>query len=213
MINLFASFDLKLNSFIFICAISIFVLNFTPYYIVSLNNLIKLKFFYFLNTFFNRLNNKNIRKIFLLSIVSMIVLILYFNLVSMIPFRPALSVQLGRILYISLIFWFIIISFSLTKSIKGFLTHLIPIGTPSFLIPFIFLIELVRIIVRPITLRVRLVANVLAGHLLMTLLFSLCERIKSAFIFYIILNLIELGVGLIQSYIFVTLLGIYYSEI
>ncbi|WP_414887680.1 F0F1 ATP synthase subunit A, partial [Sphingomonas sp. Leaf339] len=50
------------------------------------------------------------------------------------------------------------------------LAHLVPQGTPPVLIPFIVCIETIRNIIRPLTLAVRLSANIIAGHLLLTLL-------------------------------------------
>jgi len=50
------------------------------------------------------------------------------------------------------------------------------LGTPSGLIPVIVIIETVRNIIRPITLSVRLAANMVAGHLLLALLGS--QRIR-----------------------------------
>jgi len=58
------------------------------------------------------------------------------------------------------------------------LAHLVPIGTPPILIPFIVLIELIRTIIRPLTLAVRLTANIIAGHLLLVLLSSLMTNIS-----------------------------------
>merc|ERR1712215_411713 len=52
------------------------------------------------------------------------------------------------------------------------IAHLVPTGTPRFLIPIIVLIETVRRLIRPATLAIRLAANIVAGHLLLTLLGS-----------------------------------------
>ena len=79
---------------------------------------------------------------------------------------------------------------------------------------------MVRIIARPVTLSVRLVANISAGHIVLTLIsgyssFFLC----SSFIkFFIILPtqvgyiIFELGVCLIQAYIFCLLLSLYRED-
>jgi F0F1-type ATP synthase membrane subunit a len=58
------------------------------------------------------------------------------------------------------------------KELRGFLAHLVPLGTPYPLMPLMVFIELIRGLIRPLTLRVRLVANIVAGHLLMVLLSS-----------------------------------------
>ena len=49
----------------------------------------------------------------------------------------------------------------------GYVKSWIPAGTPGWLLPFMFLIELLGQIVRPVSLAVRLFANVLVGHLLL----------------------------------------------
>lgn len=103
---------------------------------------------------------------------------------------------------------------------KNSILHLVPRGCPNILSPFIVVIEIIRLIIRPITLRVRISANLLAGHLLIHLLvefsfflinFRSLNLILSLLILFI-LNLLEIGVSIIQPYIFCTLLNIYLCE-
>lgn len=92
-------------------------------------------------------------------------------------------------------------------------------GTPPILIPFIVCIETIRNVIRPGTLAVRLTANIIAGHLLITLLGN-TGPISSS---YIILSLIlitqiallvlESAVAIIQSYVFAVLRTLYSSEV
>lgn len=96
--------------------------------------------------------------------------------------------------------------------------HLVPLGTPIILIPFIVLIESIRNIIRPITLSVRLAANLTAGHLLLILL---GESIVNSRILIIIavtaaqfaLITLEAAVAVIQAYVFATLSTLYASEV
>jgi F-type H+-transporting ATPase subunit a len=78
---------------------------------------------------------------------------------------------------------------------------------------FIVLIELVRTIIRPITLAVRLIANIVAGHLLIALLSSAIAFIPStlilAFIAQAILITLEIAVSLIQAYVYILLVILY----
>lgn len=94
-------------------------------------------------------------------------------------------------------------------------SHLVPNGTPGILMPFIVLIETIRNIIRPGSLAVRLTANIIAGHLLITLLGrdkSIVILISTIIIFTGLI-IFELAVALIQSYVFITLMTLYSREI
>ena len=93
-----------------------------------------------------------------------------------------------------------------------------PSGTPYILIPFIVLIETVRSVIRPLTLSVRLAANIVAGHLLLTLLSSQAPPSRVFLITPVILSLILLGVlesavAIIQAYVFRVLRTLYVNEV
>lgn len=84
--------------------------------------------------------------------------------------------------------------------------------------PFIVLIEIIRNVIRPLTISVRLVANIIAGHLLLTLIGSIRAHIGYLLTFFLIvgiitLTILELGVGLIQSFVFSTLITLYVREV
>jgi len=96
--------------------------------------------------------------------------------------------------------------------------HIVPQRTPGALIPFIVLIESIRNIIRPLTLAVRLIANIVAGHLLITLLgnqTAISSRITLAILIrtQIILLTLESAVAIIQSYVFAILSTLYAREI
>ena len=96
--------------------------------------------------------------------------------------------------------------------------HLVPQRTPGVLIPFMVLIESIRNIIRPGTLAVRLTANIIAGHLLITLLGNQTAR-SSGVILIVLINVqillivLELAVSVIQSYVFTVLMTLYTREI
>lgn len=98
------------------------------------------------------------------------------------------------------------------------MAHLVPVGTPVPLVPFIVIIELIRSIIRPFTLAVRLAANIIAGHLLL----DLCARpmlsrdYARGCLFYrglLLLSSLELGVAVIQAYVFTRLRALYLAEV
>ncbi|RWS06633.1 ATP synthase F0 subunit 6-like protein, partial [Leptotrombidium deliense] len=79
-------------------------------------------------------------------------------------------------------------------------------------VPLIVLIELTRNIIRPITLSVRLTANIVAGHLLISLLEQFLGGSSSSIILSRILLILETGVAIIQGYVFSVLASLYYQE-
>ena len=98
-----------------------------------------------------------------------------------------------------------------------FLAHLAPVGTPKRLIPFMVLIELVSSLIRPLTLAVRLAANIIAGHLLLVLTRGPLPRagfplLLAALAGLLALLVLELGVAFIQGYVFINLSSLYVGE-
>lgn len=82
---------------------------------------------------------------------------------------------------------------------------------------FIVLVEVLRNLIRPLALTFRLTANMMAGHLLISLIGGALISLPFRFIFFgsfvqSLLVFIELGVSLIQAYVFSTLLILYLSE-
>lgn len=96
-------------------------------------------------------------------------------------------------------------------------SHLIPQGTPPILIPFMVYIELIRNVIRPGTLAIRLSANIIAGHLLLTLLGNTGSSmsviiLNLLLITQILLLSLETAVAFIQSYVFAILATLYSTE-
>lgn len=96
--------------------------------------------------------------------------------------------------------------------------HLVPQGTPPALIAFIVIIETIRNVIRPGTLAVRLAANIIAGHLLITLLGNTGSNLSIIIltillITQILLLILESAVAIIQSYVFAVLRTLYSREI
>jgi len=84
--------------------------------------------------------------------------------------------------------------------------------------PFIVIIELISNIIRPITLSVRLAANLVAGHLLITLIRSPIVRVSFYAIIILLsllylLMILESAVAFIQAYVFRILSTLYLREV
>merc|ERR1719400_2146655 len=114
--------------------------------------------------------------------------------------------------------WIGRIVFSIKNQYNRLFAHLVPSGTPVALIPVIVIIETVRNVIRPGTLSIRLAANIVAGHLLLTLLGSQGPNLAGITIFILLFSLIlllclELAVAGIQAYVFTILRSLYLNEL
>ena len=80
------------------------------------------------------------------------------------------------------------------------------------------IIELIRRVIRPLTLSVRLAANIVAGHLLIVLVRSPIVSVSWVILGLVfgglfLLVVLELAVSVIQSYVFSTLMSLYVIEV
>ncbi len=153
-----------------------------------------------------------------LLLIGLFIFILIRNLAGLLPYIFTPHRHLSITLSLGLPFWAGYILFNFVNNTSSALAHLVPAGTPTVLVPFIVLIELIRNIMRPLTLRIRLAANMVAGHLLLSLLSLPAPRARLVVLRIlgrglVLLRLLELGVSFIQSYVFITLSSLYISEV
>jgi len=156
-------------------------------------------------------------KIRILIFISLFFIISHTNILGLLAYSFTSTRHLVITLSLALPFWLGFVIFSIINNTLNFLAHLVPLGTPGILIPFMVIIEIIRNIIRPITLSVRLAANIIAGHLLLTLLRELLPIrtiliFGSAFAAQTLLIVLEAAVAVIQAYVFSILITLYASE-
>lgn len=150
--------------------------------------------------------------------VSLFSLIVFNNFLGLIPYIFTRTSHIAITLRISLPLWAAFIIFGWLTHTKHIFAHLVPIGTPPLLTPLMVLIETVSNIIRPGTLAIRLAANIIAGHLLLTLIGNTGPRLEKSLatiliIAQILLLILEAAVAVIQSYVFAALRTLYASEV
>nr|YP_009926450.1 ATP synthase F0 subunit 6 [Saron marmoratus]QNH68793.1 ATP synthase F0 subunit 6 [Saron marmoratus] len=150
--------------------------------------------------------------------VSLFSFIVFNNFLGLLPYVFTSTSHLTTTLALALPFWMSFMLYGWFNHTEFMFAHLVPLGTPPALMPFMVLIETVSNIIRPGTLAVRLAANMIAGHLLLTLLGntgnSLFPILLSILISaQIILLSLEAAVAVIQAYVFAVLSTLYASEV
>lgn len=144
-------------------------------------------------------------------------LILLNNLGGLTPYTFTGTSHLSVSIRLALVGWASYWLARLVADLGGVLAHLVPVGTPYILIPFMVLIELIRGLIRPLTLSVRLAANIVAGHLLITLIstpLTSSPWLARTVILrgLLLLIILETAVAFIQAYVFRMLRTLYLSE-
>nr|YP_010271122.1 ATP synthase F0 subunit 6 [Anchon lineatum]UKB86887.1 ATP synthase F0 subunit 6 [Anchon lineatum] len=145
----------------------------------------------------------------------MAMFILTNNLMGLLPYVFTSPSHLVFSLSMALPMWLSFFMYGWINKTEHMFMHLVPMGTPPILMPFMVLIETISNLIRPGSLAVRLTANMIAGHLLMSLLGSSCSITMTFLIIkiYIMLMLFETAVSLIQTYVFTILTTLYSSEV
>lgn len=156
-------------------------------------------------------------KKFMPLIFSIFTFILLCNCLGMTPYSFTATSQIAVTLSLSLMCFLIITIFAIFRNgLGGFIHMFLPSGVPIWMAPVIFLIEFFSFIIRPITLSVRLFANMVAGHVLLKVIagFIISLGILGAFpfLFSIVMTGFELFVAVLQAYIFSILVCAYLSE-
>lgn len=153
-------------------------------------------------------------------VVPLFILLILSNLSGLLPYVFSPTSHLLITFSIGLPLWLSLIMSSFIFSPKIFIAHLLPSGAPGWLSPALIIIETVRIAVRPITLSFRLAANIRAGHIVLGLIgmaasslaFTSTITFSTLMVIQVIYTLFEIGICLIQAYIFCLLLTLYADD-
>ena len=152
-------------------------------------------------------------------------LLLVSNVLGLVPFGYTITSSFIVTISLSfLIFFLINIVAMYNSSFFQNLNLFLPTGTPALIIVLIVVIELISYLARLFSLAIRLFANMMAGHTLLkiligfsfTMLLSTCLNTPFAFVPWLLVTVIyilEILIALLQSYVFLILLSIYFNDV
>ena len=150
-------------------------------------------------------------------IFSLFMFVLFCNMFGMIPYTFTVT---SHIIVTFVLASFIFISITVIGFIKhgfGYLKLFVPSGVPVVLLPLIVVIEIISYLSRPISLSVRLFANMMAGHTMMKVFggFVISLGIIGGWLplsFSVALTGLEILVAFLQAYVFAILTCIYLND-
>lgn len=139
-------------------------------------------------------------------------LILGSNMWGLFPYIFGLTTQMVLTFTASWILWLRIIYSRLEFSILKFFANFTPTGAPNYLAPILSIIEIVRSIIRPLTLSLRLSIKITTGHVFIRLM-----GVSRNVLFIVVIlmwgyMLFEVGIGFIQGFVFSLLVRQYLGE-
>ena len=151
-------------------------------------------------------------------IATLFLFILACNLIGLVPGSYTITSQVvvTGAFAIGIFILTLVIGFS--KHGIHFFEILVPPGVPKIMIPLMVPIEIISMLARPISLAVRLFANMTAGHTVLAVLFGLAMTGPLwlgwlPFGFTIVINGLEIAIAFIQAYIFTTLTCVYIGDV
>ena len=155
------------------------------------------------------------------AIFTIFLFVLSLNMLGMIPL-PGLGqfTVTSHIIITFALAAFVFIGVTLIGIFKngfGFLKLFVPSGVPIWLLPLITVIEIISYFTRPISLSVRLFANMMAGHTMLAVFGSFVVGLGILggwvpFIFMVLLMGLEVLIAFLQAYVFAVLSCIYLHD-
>nr|QNV11694.1 ATP synthase F0 subunit 6 [Phyllodromia melanocephala] len=150
--------------------------------------------------------------------ISLFSLIMFNNFMGLFPYIFTSTSHMTLTLSLALPLWLSFMIYGWINHTQHMFAHLVPQGTPAVLMPFMVCIETISNMIRPGTLAVRLAANMIAGHLLLTLLGNTGPSLSYSITILLLIGqiallVLESAVAIIQSYVFAVLSTLYSSEV
>jgi len=156
-------------------------------------------------------------------IFTLFIFVLMGNLLGLVPYSFTYTSHLAVTGGLALIVFVMVILFGLFNHGLKFFSLFAPAGAPWFIYPVLVPIEIVSFFVRPLTLSVRLFANMMAGHIILKVVAGFAIAAAGVGGGYVVLGIFpvlvnflmiafEFLVAVIQAYVFAILTCVYLKD-
>ncbi len=155
-------------------------------------------------------------------VFSLFMFVLVANLFGMIPFFFTVTSHIIVTFALAMLVFIVVVVYGFWKNGFGFLRLFVPSGVPIYILPLVAVIEVISFLSRPISLSVRLFANILAGHITLKVFagfivsmgglgwFALLTPLP--LILTIGITALEFLVAVLQAYVFALLTSMYIND-
>ena len=156
-------------------------------------------------------------KIFFPFIFTLFLFILFGNILGMVPYNFTYTSHIIVTFGLAGFIFLAVTLIGLAKHGMGFLKFFVPSGVPYALLPILIPIEVISYFVRPISLSLRLFANMMAGHTMLKVFASFIVLLGflggwAPLLLVVILTGFEIMIAVLQAYVFTILCCLYLND-
>ena len=150
-------------------------------------------------------------------VFSLFMFVLFCNMLGMLPYSFTVTSHIIVTFALAAVIFIGVTIIGFVNHGKGYLKLFIPSGVPLFLLPLIVIIEIISYLSRPVSLSVRLFANMMAGHTMLKVFggFVISLGILGGLLplsFTVALTGLEILIAFLQAYVFAILTCIYLND-
>jgi F-type H+-transporting ATPase subunit a len=155
-------------------------------------------------------------------VFSLFMFVLLLNLFGMVPYGFTVTSHIIVTFAMAALVILTVIVYGLMAHGTHFFGLFVPSGVPGWLLPLLVVIEVISFVSRPISLSVRLFANMLAGHIALKIFAGFVGILLTAGFWSVLaplplalavaLTALEVLVAVLQAYVFATLTAIYLND-
>ena len=150
-------------------------------------------------------------------VFTLFMFILFCNLIGMIPYTFTVTSHIVVTFALAAVVFIGVTVIGFIRNGAGFLKLFVPSGVPIFLLPLLVLIEFISYLTRPISLSVRLFANMMAGHTMLKVFGGFVVSLGiiggwAPLAFVVALTGLEILIAFLQAYVFAILTCIYLND-
>ncbi len=156
-------------------------------------------------------------------VFSLFMFVLFLNLLGLMPYFFTVTSHIVVTAALAVVVILLVIGYGFYRNGLGFMKLFVPHGVPGYLLPLVVLIEVLSFLSRPISLSVRLFANMLAGHITLKVFASFIIMLSGfgfagwlgaiiPFFMTVALTALEVLVAFLQAYVFAILTCMYLND-
>ena len=150
-------------------------------------------------------------------VFSLFMFVLFCNMLGMLPYSFTVTSHIIVTFALAAVIFVGVTIIGFVNHGAGYLKLFIPSGVPLFLLPLIVIIEIISYLSRPVSLSVRLFANMMAGHTMLKVFggFVISLGILGGLLplsFTVALTGLEILIAFLQAYVFAILTCIYLND-